>query len=148
MSKPIRISEPTAKRLNVVESTVRRIDPAEVAKALGAEPTGDRVTPAGPVTLYALRSELYRRRISSGGRPGIAGTDQRVKIPVSDQDWAELERLASTLGGPGFSPSPGQVASVLLTLALESVKATPEPGGERITPSMAQQLAEKVSSQT
>jgi len=85
MTEPIRIYEPGAKKLNVVESTIRpiqtmestlrRLDPAEVAKALGAEPTGDTIPDASPITLYALRAELYRRRISKGGRPGIDGAD-------------------------------------------------------------------------
>ncbi|MBO0697117.1 MAG: hypothetical protein J2P46_01865 [Zavarzinella sp.] len=148
MALPFRRTSSTVRRIEVTESTVRRIDPAEVAKALGAEPTGDRVPPAGPLSLYALRSELYRRRVSSGGRPGIAGTDQRVKIPVSDQDWAQLEELASKLASTGASPSPGQVASVLLSLALESIKANPGPAWERDTPTIAQKLAEKVSSRT
>jgi hypothetical protein len=149
MSKPIRVVESTVRPIRVVESTVRRIDPAKVAAALGAEPTGDRVPAAGPVTLYALRTELYRRRQSSGGRPGIAGTDQRVKIPVSDQDWARLEALASELSGPGSSPSAGQVASILLSLALDTVTpGAAGPGGDRPDPAMAQRLAEKVASPT
>ena len=148
MSKPIRVVESTARPIRVVEPTARRIDPAEVAAALGAEPTGDRVPHAGPLTLYALRTELYRRRQSSGGRPGIAGTDQRVKIPVSDGDWARLEALASELSGPGSAPSAGQVASILLSLALDSVKPAGGAGDKRPNdPALAQKLAEKVVSQ-
>lgn len=125
MPKPIITTEPTVKRLVLVEPTVRRIDPLEVAKALGGEPTGDKIPHAAPITLYALRAELFRRRKSSGGRPGIEGADQRVKIPVSDREWTELESLATTLSSEGVSPSAGQVASVLLSMALESVHSEP-----------------------
>ena len=95
------------------------------------------------MTLYALRTELYRRRVSSGGRPGIAGTDQRVKIPVSDQDWTQLEELASTLGSASSSPSAGQVASVLLSLALESVKENPQINGAPLVQKLAEKAASK-----
>jgi len=146
MAKSAQLPEPTVARLELQEPTVRRLDPAEVAQALGAEPTGDKVPNAGPLTLYALRAELYRRRISKGGRPGIDGADQRPKIPVSDQDWADLEKLAAELGGPGHSPSAGQVASILLSLAIESVKNETKPQPE--SRPMGERLAEKVSSRT
>jgi hypothetical protein len=89
-----------------------RIEPAVVAAALGAEPTGEREAghPAA-MTLYALRAEIMRRLVSHGGRPRVEGTDQRVKIPVSDQDWHTLETLATSLAAKGFAPSAGQVAS-------------------------------------
>ncbi|HMC41005.1 MAG TPA: hypothetical protein VKI19_15170, partial [Acidimicrobiales bacterium] len=73
---------------------------------------------------------------------------QRVKIPVSDQDWARLEALASELSAPNASPSPGQVASILLSLALDTVKPVGEANGERPDPALAKKLAEKVASQT
>jgi hypothetical protein len=121
MNERVRTIESTVRPIRTTDSPLPQVDPALVAAALGAEATGDKIPHAGPVTLYALRAELFRRRVSRGGRPGIAGTDQRPKIPLSDEDWAKLEELAATLGGPGSSPSAGQVASVLLSLAIESV---------------------------
>jgi len=120
---PIRTTPSTVKRIVTTPSTLQRVDPALVAAALGAEPTGDKLPSAGPLTLYALRSEVYRRRKSSGGRPGIEGTDSRAKIPVNAGEWEELEALATTLTSEGNSPSAGQVASVLLSMALESVRS-------------------------
>jgi hypothetical protein len=73
------------------------------------------------MTLYALRAEMMRRLVSHGGRPRVEGTDQRVKIPISDQDWHALESLATSLAAKGFTPSAGQVASVLLNMALQTV---------------------------
>jgi hypothetical protein len=130
MSKRIRTTETTVKRIPLTEPGARRLDPQTVADALGAEACPERIegTP-GPLTLYALRSELLRRRQSSGGRPGIEGTNFRAKIPVGDQEWQRLEALAASLSAEGFSPSPGQVASVLLSIALRSVShdETPTP---------------------
>jgi hypothetical protein len=102
MSQPIRITESTVRPLKIVESTIRRLDPAEVAAALGGEPTGDRVPPAGPVTRYAARAELYRRQKAAYRR-------------VSDPVWARLEQEAGDLGA-----SPGQLADALLTMVLDA----------------------------
>ncbi|MGL6096316.1 MAG: hypothetical protein ACRC7O_11035 [Fimbriiglobus sp.] len=99
------------------------LDAAEVGRALGGEPApGGLDARPGPLVLFALRSELLRRRQSTGGRPGIAGAAQRVKIPVTDGDWHDLEAIAASLSADGFAPSAGQVASVLLNLAIRSVK--------------------------
>jgi hypothetical protein len=122
MTKHISTSEPTVKLLRASGPTVRRLDPKTVADALGGEPCPERIEgQPGPVTLYALRQELLRRRQSSGGRPGIEGTSFRAKVPVGEQDWHRLEALAASLSAQGFVPSPGQVASVLLSIALRSV---------------------------
>src|SRR5712671_789582 len=98
MTKRIQGSEPTVKRIEPHERVVRRLDRSEVANALGGElcVEGFKGQP-GPVTLYALRQELLRRRQSSGGRPGIVGTSFRAKIPVGERDWRRLEALAATL---------------------------------------------------
>lgn len=134
---PIRTTPSTVQRIVTTPSTLQRIDPALVAAALGAEPTGDKLPAAGPITLYALRAELYRRRKSSGGRPGIEGTDSRAKIPVNAGEWEELEALATTLASEGNSPSAGQVASVLLSMAIESVRA--EPSRRQLSERLAKQ---------
>jgi hypothetical protein len=101
---------------------VCRLDPKVVADALGGEPCPEHIEgQPGPVTLYALHQELLCRRQSSGGRPGIEGTSFRAKIPVGEQDWQRLEALAASLSATGFVPSPGQVASVLLSISLQAV---------------------------
>ena len=114
----------TQPRIVVTGSKQRRIDPGEVATALGAEPMGEAILGnPGPMALFALRAEIMRRRQSTGGRPGIEGTSGRVKIPVREEDWHQLEEIAATMTDSGFSPSPAQVASVLLSAALQSVKS-------------------------
>ena len=122
MTKRISTSDPTVKHLRDSSPTVRRLDPKTVADALGGEPCPEHIGgKPGPVTLYALRQELLRRRQSSGGRPGIEGTSFRAKVPVGEEDWHRLEAIATALSAQGFTPSAGQVASVLLSMALRSV---------------------------
>jgi hypothetical protein len=116
------VKESTRPKIIVTESTRPKLDPAEVAKALGAKPVPVKVPEgAGPLNLFAVRQELYRRLQSSGGRPGLPDTDKVAKVPVSEVHWKRLEELAAAMAAPGFSPSAGQVANVLLTWALENL---------------------------
>ena len=123
--KKIRVAELTLKPIPITPSTLEPLDPAAVAAALGGEPcpeidkTGALL---GPITLYAVRMELFRRLQSRGGQSDLEGNNLRAKIPLSDQDWHKLEELAVQIASlTGLSPSPGQVGSVLLSLALWSV---------------------------
>lgn len=138
---PIRIKPSTAPTIKIKPSTERILDPMEVAKALGAKPAGVRTENAlGPITLFALRQELYRRLTSSGGRPALPDADKVGKVPLNEKQWARLEELAAAIAEDGFSPSAGQVANVLLGWALEQLgpdaikklaadmKASQEPG--------------------
>jgi hypothetical protein len=120
---PFRKLKPsTMPKIIVKPSTMPKLDPAEVAKALGAKPTGVRTEGAlGPITLFALRQELFRRLQSTGGRPGLPDADKVGKVPLSEKQWARLEELAAAIAENGFSPSAGQVANVLLTWALEQL---------------------------
>ena len=123
MTKKIRFVHPTVPRIIDTSPTVPRVDPADVAKALGAEPSPIPVPPTlSPVTFYAVRMELFKRLQSTGGRPALEGNNVRPKIPLSDAEWRQLEELAAKIASStGLSPSPGQVGSALLSLALRSV---------------------------
>jgi hypothetical protein len=122
MPKRIRTTESTQRRLRTTESTQPRLDPAEVARALGAEPQGTQLDAAlDPISLLAVREELVQRLQSTGGRPALSGVTRRAKIPVKDEDWLQLEQLAEAVASPGFAPSAGQVASVLLTKSLHAL---------------------------
>jgi len=124
MTKKIRTTETTLGSIRDIGSSLQRIEPAQVQQALGAEETATGLVEAlSPVTLFALRGELVNRLQSSGGRPALAGTTRRAKIPLSDDEWVKLEELAAAIASPGFAPSAGQVASVLLTLSLQAVAA-------------------------
>jgi hypothetical protein len=151
MAKRISTSEPTVRRLRESGASARRLDPKALADALGAEPCPERVEgQPGPVTLYALRQELLRRRQSCGGRPGIEGTSFRAKVPVGDQDWQRLEAIAASLSAAGFTPSAGQVASVLLSIALRSLTTNLQEQAEEqagYTTVLAKELADRLAAQ-
>lgn len=122
MTKTIRTSEVAFRPIQDASATLPQIDPSRVQQALGAEDATERLAETlSPVTLFALRQELMRRLQSSGGRPALVGTTRRAKIPLRDEEWQQLEELASAIASPGFAPSAGQVASVLLRLSLDAV---------------------------
>jgi hypothetical protein len=122
VDEPIVVKESTRPKLSIKESTRSKLDPTEVAKALGAKPVPAKIPEgAGPISLFAVRQELFRRLQSSGGRPGLPDADKVAKVPVSETQWKRLEQLAAAMASPGFSPSAGQVANVLLTWALDNL---------------------------
>src|SRR5262245_36869865 len=132
MTKKIRNTGPTEKPIRNTGPTLPRIEPSQIAAALGAERTGVKLEDAlSPLTRFVVRQELVRRLQSSGGRPALAGVSRRAKIPLSDAEWLELEELAADISSPGFAPTPGQVASVLLTLALQKVVSKGDKATER-----------------
>ena len=98
--------------------TKRRVDRTGLAQALGAavvEPMEHAVdTPLGFV---AVRRALLADRRSTGGRPGFADADRR-KIPVPASVWRVVSDAAAEMSEPGFHPSPAQVASAILSVAV------------------------------
>ena len=114
----------TARNANRIVNTSARaktLDSVTVGKALGAQPTGHKLgKDTNPITLYQMRNELSRLLSSAGGRPSLAGMQDKVKIPRFSQDWVKLEALANSAAeGMAFRPSPAHVAAVLLHEALE-----------------------------
>lgn len=114
------ITDKPKPRLEIVEPrTRRRITPEEIKKGLGAEPVA-RVPPGGsPMSAYALRQDLFRRLRSTGGRPGLDGTDMKPKVPMRQSRWRKLEKLARQVEDVGFHPTPAQLASVILDAGIE-----------------------------
>jgi hypothetical protein len=119
MAKRIVATDSGQKRIRDTGPGARRVDPAVVAEALGGEGLGIALGLEGsPVSSFQVRSELVNRLRSSGGRPALEGATRRVKIPVTESQWRELEELAASFTDLGFVPSAGQVASVLISLSL------------------------------
>src|ERR1700731_1000706 len=101
MTKKIRTTETTLRPIRDSGSPLPRLEPAPVQQALGAEEGPGGLTEAlAPLTLFALREELLNRLQSSGGRPALAGTTRRAKIPLSDDEWEKLEELAAEIAAP------------------------------------------------
>lgn len=122
MNQKYVIVHPPAKKIIDTSPTLPKLDPAEVAKALGAKPGGAKIEGApGPITLFAVRQELFRRLQSTGGRPGLPDADKVGKVPLSEKQWKRMEELAAAISEEGFAPSAGQVANVLLTWVLNQL---------------------------
>lgn len=131
MAKRIGLSESAAGRFLVKASSTRRVSSDVIAKALGAEILAGAPRRGGsPADFAAIREEVFRRLRSTGGRPGLEGT-QPKKIPLSDEDWKRVERVADHISEPGFKPSVGQVAGVLLSIVLRDVDASLAAGATR-----------------
>jgi len=142
MARTIRVGEPAGKVIRDTSAPPARVAPAAVAAALGADAPAETVAAAlAPITLFALRSELLGRLQSSGGRPALEGTSRRAKVPLGDAEWADLEKLAAVVAEPGFSPSVGQIASVLLRLSARSVVTEVERAPEATASPVARDLA-------
>ncbi len=127
----IKLSGPTAKRIVFKDASARRVPTAGLGDRLGAEVVGGAPTRSGaPLSRAALREEVFHRLRSTGGRPGLEGTE-RKKIPLTAGDWERIERVAHDIAEPGFRPSPMQVASIVLSLALRRMDEPMEAAVKR-----------------
>lgn len=119
------------KRVVFKDAPARRVPTAGLGDRLGAEVVGSAPARGGsPLSRAALREEAFRRLRSTGGRPGLEGTD-RKKIPLTAGDWEKIERVANDISEPGFRPSPMQVASVVLSVALRQMDESMEEAVKR-----------------
>jgi hypothetical protein len=107
-----------ARIIKNVGPTQRQVNSKVAAKEVGAETVGVTIdTRQGPISLFALRQFLLERLRSSGGRPALVGAlkKRRNKIPLFDEDWIKLERMAKYYREKeGINVSPGQIASALI----------------------------------
>ncbi len=114
------ISDQAKPRLDVDEPrTRRRISVEEIEKGLGAERVASLPPLGSPISAFMLREELFRRLRSTGGRPGLDGTDIKPKIPMRRSRWEQLERLAKRVERHGFHPTPAQLASIILDAGID-----------------------------
>lgn len=120
MATKLKITSRTAGAIRHAGTAVRSVDPAVIAKALGAEEVASRENVHGaPISLHALRRALESRVRSTGGRPALEGATKIQKIPLKPEDWSRLEQLAARLSRQGVSATAGQVASVMVHDQLE-----------------------------
>ncbi len=116
MAKKINITGRQPKRIRVVDKPQRRIEPAELAAALGAEPCAERVGEnLDLISLAELGTQLLRRLRSSGGRPALSDATEFCRVPLSAEDMKVLERIGAQIEQEtGAKPSPGQIASIIV----------------------------------
>jgi hypothetical protein len=84
-----------------------------------------------PVSFHAIRAEVANRLRSTGGRPGLPGAEPR-KVTLTQEEWGMVRDLADAIARPGFRPSAGQVAGVLLGRAIRSARASLTPGDKPV----------------
>lgn len=131
MTRRIALTGSTSRRVILGDAGTRRISVAIAGKELGAEPVSTAPIGSGsPLTFAAVREEVLRRLRSTGGRPGLEGVE-RKKIPLTHRDWEIVEQVADHIAEPGFRPSPGQVASVLLSMTLSKMNESVEAAVKR-----------------
>lgn len=143
MNKRIRFStnnKPT-KLIRDVSRKAKKVDADVIATELGAETELQSGVSGSSITLFTLRREIYERLSSTGGRPSLDGVTRRQKIPISDQDWNQLEIIAEEISESNCSISPAQAASVLLRMSLNSL-LTNEAGDVSI-PNIRKKLRSK-----
>ena len=130
-------------KINPMPKT-KRINPKEVAKALGAEIVGKvRQDGETPLSFFALREQILSQLRSTGGRPSRSGTTHRRKVPMSEEEWSDLEEMTKLLERFGVKTSPGQVAGFLLENSIRQVKT----GMQSIQPEVDRVLEAAASSQ-
>lgn len=101
-----------------------RVNVDDLTTALGAAEVADAPSRGGsPVSWFALREETARRLRSTGGRPGLEGAEPR-KVTLPQDEWDMVRALADSISEPGFRPSAGQVAGILLGHAIRAVTET------------------------
>jgi hypothetical protein len=127
MAKKIRIVGKSLERLEITGRALPRVDPAEFAAALGAQPCDEgHSNHLDLMSLGELGNELLRRLRSTGGRPSLAGATERCKVPLSPGDIADLEQIIAVIEAKtGTRPALGQIASVILRIHLDSLKESP-----------------------
>jgi hypothetical protein len=119
--KRIKITSKLSPRIRHTGPAEPLVDPESIAAALDAKLVDTIPLGLAPPALHALRAEISSRLTSTGGRPALAGTVRRQKIPLNDEDWARLLRLARRFDQDRIHPTPGQVASALLCISLANL---------------------------
>jgi hypothetical protein len=127
MAKKVNIVGKSLERIQITGPGLPRVEADEFAEALGAEPSRERhSTPSDLISLGELGNELLKRLRSTGGRPALEGATERCKVPLSPSDIAHLEQIIATIEAKtGTRPALGQIASVILQIHLNSLRASP-----------------------
>ncbi len=110
----------TYERIKDQSESLDRVDPKELARALGAGQFASGNATSSPFSMLALRSRLISDIVSTGGRPARREAALR-KIPVTDAEWTALDEVAGLLRQQGVKATPGQVAGLLVNQSLAEV---------------------------
>lgn len=114
--KQVRFVSGAKKNARIVDTSTRakRVDRELFENAFGAQAAGS----SEGLDLFAVRASMERMLQSSGGRPALKGAASQVKIPKISADWEKLEMLVQVSSDLKHKPSIGQMAAMVLHLAL------------------------------
>jgi hypothetical protein len=150
MAKKVNIIGAKPKRVRVLDKPRRRIQPAQLAAQLGAEPEGVWLGKnLDLISLAELGTKLQSRLRSSGGRPALADATEFCRVPLSAEDVKALEKITAQIEqSSGLKPSLGQVVSIIVHDYLQNDSVQVSESEETISkpdPSMSPRLAEIAS---
>ena len=94
------------------------ITPDAFAEAFGAKTLGEIGEDTNPFSLLHLRDELSKRLRSTGGRPALENAADKWKISVLEEDVEAIKRLSDMAELEQYKPSPAQIATMLIHMAL------------------------------
>jgi len=124
MTNRVVLTDAPKPRVALADAPKQPAAAADIAAALGASDVADAPARGGsPVSWCAIRAEVANRLRSTGGRPGLPGAEPR-KVTLTRDEWDMVGELAKSIAQPGFRPSAGQVAGVLLGRAIRSARAS------------------------
>jgi hypothetical protein len=127
VGRRIVVTDEPKRRVVVTDTAKRRVNVADLTIALGAGDVSPVPAAGGsPVSWFAARQEVAKRLRSTGGRPGLPDAEPR-KVTLTDEEWDMAKQLAETMAEPGFRPSVGQVAGILLGQAIRAAHASMPP---------------------
>src|SRR5690349_2074850 len=106
----------TPRRVQVVDTPKRALEPAEIAEALGANAKERAVPVSGDmVELAELGTQLLRQLKSTGGRPALSDATEICRVPLRKSDVKLLERICNRMRQLRVAkPSVGHLVSVIV----------------------------------
>ena len=122
MAKKVNVIGAKPKLIRVIDKPKRRIEPAELAAALGAEPCAEYMGEnLDLISLAEIGTQLLRRLRSSGGRPALCDATEFCRVPLTAEDMKALEKISAQIEQKtGAKPSPGHIASIIVRDYLSS----------------------------
>jgi hypothetical protein len=115
-------------------NSAKKIDQTTFFNAIGASSTVElNAEHLDPVTFTAVIQSAAQSIKSKGGRPGRVEETLRKKVPLTENEWKDLEVVSHTFQQLGVSISTGQVASLLIGDALHKLLPTIEAVNNEMT---------------
>ncbi|EMY71520.1 hypothetical protein [Leptospira vanthielii] len=115
-------------------STAKKLSQEDFSKGVGAQFSQElKVDHLEPITFAGILHSAVKGIKSTGGRPGRLEETLRKKVPLTVNEWKDLEVVSHTFQQLGVSISTGQVASLLIGDGLHKLLPTIVAVNEEMT---------------